>query len=117
MKDEPIVLLESGPRIMNRSAVKAHALKCSAERRAGKFTRVGTAFFDEVEADVEAMVRELRNKCPMSSERVAPDEGVVFVTGDLLEKVRAEFDAAIARIIQNKVMRQPSVGCTLQNTR
>ncbi len=104
-------------RITNRAAVKKHALQCSKERRAGKFTRVGEAFYQELEADVEALVRELRNKFPCQTDVVQPDETLILVTGDLIDKVKTELHIMIARMIQNKVQRQPSCGCTMQNTR
>lgn len=105
-------------RLFNRAAAKEHALKCSKERRAGKFTRVGGDFFDEVEADLAALLRELRNKWRSDAyEPVPADEATVFVTGEYMEKVRAELDAAVARMIQSKVARQPSCGCTIGRTR
>jgi hypothetical protein len=104
--------------LFNRSAVKDHALKCSKEKRAGKFTRVGSDFFDEIEADVETFVREIRVKYHLEpSERVQPDETALFVTGDLLDKVRDELNAMLPRMVQRKVQRQPSCGVTIGRTR
>lgn len=103
-------------RLINESAIKAHALGCSAKYRAGKFTRVGSDFMDEVKADVEAMVREIRNKYATLHPPMITD-GTVFVTGALKERVMAELDAAIGRLIQNKVQKQPTVGMTLSRTR
>jgi hypothetical protein len=103
-------------RFLNESAIKDHALECSRRYRAGKFTRTGEDFVDEVKADVEKLVRELRGKFPTFHEALpAPENG--FVTGLLRDKVASELDAAIARMIQNKVQRQPSCGCTLKATR
>src|SRR6185436_12117700 len=47
------------PSIINRSAVKAFALKVSKERRAGRFERVSKEFLDSVEANLEALIREI----------------------------------------------------------
>lgn len=104
-------------RIVNRAAVFAHALHCSAIHRHGKFTRVGQDFIDEVEADVEALIREIRNRWTTTFDVVQLRENERIVTGQLLDKIQAELDLAIARLIQNKVQRQPSVGCTLRATR
>lgn len=102
-------------RIVNRTAVHEHALRCSKAIRAGKFTRVGEAFLDEVDAEVERMVREIRNKYPV--DELVPDPSTSpYVTGLLMEKLRDEFNAAVARIVQRKVRAHPSCGCTLQNT-
>lgn len=105
-------------RYLNESAIHAHALECSAKFRAGKFTRVGSEFVDEVKTDVECLLRDLRAKYPTTLHAPEePAEGIQFVTGAMLEKVRAELDRAIGRLIQNKVQRQPSVGKTLSRTR
>ena len=58
--------LSSG-RFLNETAIRDHALRCSARFKCNRFTRVGQDFLDEVQADVEAMVRELRNKFPRGS--------------------------------------------------
>lgn len=105
-------------RIINRAAVKAHALKVSRTLRGGKFTRVGEAFQEEVEVDAEALIREVRSKFATGlHDPLLPEEGVHFATGDLMDALKRELDLALARLIQNKVQRHPSVGCTLQNTR
>lgn len=104
-------------RRVNRAAVRAHALRCSENLRAGKFTRVGEDFMDEVEADVEALIREIRNRWTTTFDVVQLRENERVVTGQLLDKLQVELDNAIARLVQNKVQRQPSVGCTLRATR
>jgi hypothetical protein len=114
--DLPTVLSMS-ERILNETAVRAHALNCSQQRRAGKFTRVGEDFLDEVAAEVESFVRGLRDttwKNPTHDE-VSPGE-LDFLTGRLLNKVSDALRQAIGRMIQNKVQRQPSVGVTLRHT-
>lgn len=102
-------------RIINRSAVHEHALRCSKAFRAGKFTRVGEAFIDEVEADVERLVREIVNKYPVDN-LVEASPNTSFATGYLMDKTREVLDLVIAKMIQRKVRAHPSMGCTLQNT-
>jgi hypothetical protein len=110
--------ISSDRRIINRSAVKTHALKVSKALRAGKFTRVGEAFLEEVEVDAESLIREIRVKFATGMrDPVLPDEGTNFVTGEMLEAIKRELDFALARLVQNKVQRHPSVGCTLRNSR
>lgn len=106
--------LSSG-RYLNESAIRKHALRCSAAYRAGRFTRVGEEFLTEVAADVEALVRELRNKY-QTLHPTLPLE-TTCITQNLSDKVMGEINAAIGRIIQSKVQRQPSVGKTLSRTR
>lgn len=117
---------------LNRAGIKEHALRCSKKYRAGKFTRVSEDVLLEIEADVEAFIRELRGKyktlheplgqrgyeavpCP-SSEEATWEQTPSFVKGALMEKIQLELDKAIARLIQNKVQKQPSCGCTVQRT-
>jgi hypothetical protein len=105
-------------RLLNESAIHNHALACSQKFRAGKFTRVGEDFQNEVRADVEAFIREIRNKWPTPLHEPLPlDENACCVTGALSDKVMAALNDAIARLIQSKVQKQPSVGCTLRATR
>lgn len=101
---------------LNQSAVRKHALACSKAHRAGKFTRVGQDFLSEIDAEVEALVRDLRStRFPTQMhEPLQTDEK--FVTGALLEKVKDALNQAIGRIIQTRVQRQPSVGQTLGRT-
>jgi hypothetical protein len=103
-------------RILNESAIKEHALACSKTFKGGKFTRVGSDFIEEVEADVEAFVRRLQLQ---NESKVHPPlaTNLTFRTGALMVRVSDEFDAMIARMIQNKVQAQPTVGCTLSRTR
>lgn len=105
-------------RILNRSAVRKHALSCASKFRANKFGRVSEEFFIEVEADVENFIRELRNKWPVSLDAPLPlPENTRCVTMALSDKVMAALNDAIARLIQGKVKKQPSVGVTLRATR
>lgn len=114
--NEPIDLASG--RFLNESALRAHALKCSEKLKANRFTRVGQDFLDEVSADVEALVRNIRNQqgtalfLPLE-----PETELSCVTGALSVKVMIELNRLICRIIQNKVQRQPSCGKTLGRTR
>lgn len=112
-----IIDLASG-RFLNESAIRNHALRCSAKFKCNRFTRVGQDFLDEVSADVEAWLRELRNKYPTRIfEPLEPDEKTSCVTGALCDKIGVELNYAICRLIQLKVQSQPSCGKTLSRTR
>ena len=112
---------------LNQAAMKEFALRCSKTYRAGKFTRVGADFMAEVETDVETMLRQLRTTAgnqihpALGQGQTLPgtleNDDVQIVKGAFLEKVETIFNQTICRIIQNKVQRQPSVGCTLSRTR
>jgi hypothetical protein len=110
-----IIDIASG-RYLNESAIKDHALACSKKFRAGKFTRCGVDFIDEIKADVEAVIRELRNKHLVKLHDPLETE-LVFTTGALCDKIQPELNAMVSRIIQNKVQVQPSCGRTLGRTR
>ena len=114
--NEPIDL--SSGRNLNETALRHHALRCSAKFKCGKFTRVGQDFLDEVAADVEALLRQLRNSHPCRVfESLEPDEDTSCVTGLLRDKVGIELNRLICRLIQNKVQNHPSCGVTLGRTR
>lgn len=112
--DSETIDLASG-RYLNESAIRSHALKCSAAYRAGKFTRVGGDFIDEVKADVEAFLRALRITHPTLHLPLPVDN--TLVTGNLCDRISPILNDAIGRIIQNKVQRQPTTGKTLSRTR
>lgn len=98
--------------VINRSAVKAYALKISAERRAGKFTRVGEDFLTRIEADVEASIRQVGLEL---SNPVKPADDREFITGSALDKVREKLNERTRAIVNSAVMRHPSLGCTLKD--
>jgi len=113
---EPLDL--STGRFLNESAIREHALRCSARFKGNRFTRVGQDFLDEVSADVEALVRNVRNQSATGIyEPLEPFENTSCVTGALSAKVMGELNRLICRMIQNKVQRQPSCGKTLGRTR
>ncbi len=102
-------------RVLNSSAVSKHALACSAKNRGGKFTRVSESFETEVQADLEALVFKLRGMYQPPLLPVVPaPENTRFVSGAFMDRLNAEIDALVARCIQAKVQRHPSIGCTLK---
>lgn len=105
-----IVRIES---VINRSAVKTFALEISAERKAGKFTRVSEDFLTGVEAEVESYIRKLNPTVGIHG--VAPLDDQSFVTKLAREKMEARLNDVTRAIIFNKVMRHPSVGMTLKD--
>jgi hypothetical protein len=103
--------------VLNESAINEYALLCSKLYRAGKFTRVGSDFREEVYTDVECIIRKLRNEFRETLHPPVEIPKSGFVKGAVLDKIRAELNLTIGRCIQNKVQRQPTVGCTLGRTR
>lgn len=97
--------------VINRSAVKAYALKVAKERRP-KFTRVSEDFLTAVEAEVEAVIRQTALGIePM----VPPADDREFITGAALDRIRQKLHERTQRIVQGKVLRHPSIGCTLKD--
>lgn len=103
-------------RYLNSSAIKAHALQCSKTLRAGLFKRVGQDFIDDVQAEAERLIREIRSKYqPPVHALVSPEAGTKFVTGAFIKVAEEILNDAVPRIIQAKVQRHPSVGQTLKS--
>lgn len=102
-------------RYLNVSAVKEHALKCSKQNRAGTFTRVSEEFITDIQAEVEALVRRFNSLFQPAVHAVVDTGDVKFVTGELMDKTREAMNQCIARMIQAKVQRHPSIGCTLKS--
>jgi len=96
------------------SHCREYLLKCSKANRAGKFTRVSKETIDEVEAMVDSVIRQIESKVPEPLHPLPPvPEGLRCITGYALEKCRDRLEAAIRKIMANKVQHTPSVGCTL----
>lgn len=113
MQNETTETVAKTQSIINRSAVKKYALKVSAEKRAGKFTRVSEEFLTQVEADLEAGIRQL--SLSDYSEMVKPDEGADwFITGQALKNAESRLNMLARVIVHRKVMRHPTLGCTLK---
>lgn len=109
---------EASLRFLNESAIREHALACSKQFRAGRFTRVGEDFMDEVKADVASFVRDLRVLRNGTTLHDPKDIGELqFATGALMGAVQDALNQYIGRTVQNKVQKQPSCGCTLSRTR
>lgn len=103
-------------RLTNAAAIKNHALKCSKTLRAGAFDRVSQDFIDAIQNGIDNTVREINAKWQPPIHAVVPaDEGKdKFVTGAFMEKVERILNEGVARLIQAKVQRHPSVGQTLK---
>lgn len=99
--------------VINRSAVKLFALGISASKKAGKFTRVSEDFLTAVEAEVEAFIRKLNPTLGIHGE--PPQGGQLFITKTAREKLEARLNDVTRAIVFNKVMRHPTVGCTLKD--
>lgn len=101
-------------RILNRTAIREHALLCSQKIKGGKFTRVSEGFLDDVEAALEGVARSVDRQFENVRD-LHPDiplQGSI-VTGDFLRELRDRFDRAVARLIQRRVESAPTVGKTL----
>lgn len=104
---------ERAESVINRRAVKLFALGISASKKGGKFKRVSEEFLNSVEAEVEAFIRKLNPTVGIHG--AAPDGGQLFVTKLAREKLEERLNDVTRAIIFNKVMRHPSVGCTLKD--
>lgn len=100
-------------RYLNVTNIKQHALKCSKQLRAGKFERVGQSFINDVQAEAERLIREINAKFQPPVHPIVDAGEAKFITGAYVTKAQEILDAAVARIIQAKVSRHPSVGKTL----
>lgn len=101
----------------NDSAIHQHALQCSNQVKGGKFTRVGQDFIDEVHADVDSLLRRIKNvDWPVQIHEPVDAGELNFVTGALMDRFQEAVNLAIARLIQRKVQKQPSCGKTLGRT-
>jgi len=92
----------------NRSAIKRHALKISDETRASKFTRVSTECYNNVEAAIEAKLREFRREyLAFNGNGVDITPGDQFLTGEGKAKLFEAFNIWIANEIhrQTKIIR------------
>lgn len=114
METETIATVSKTQSIINRSAVKKYALKISKEKRAGKFTRVSEEFLTQVEADLDSSIRQLAMMAHDSS-MTDPEAGADwFITGQALKKTEERLNILARVIVHRKVMRHPTVGCTLK---
>lgn len=113
MQNETTETIVKTQSIINRSAVKKYALRVSALKRAGKFTRVSEEFLTQVEADLDSCIRQLA--ISDISGMTNTDEGADwFITGQALKKTEERLNMLARLIIHRKVMRHPTIGCTLK---
>lgn len=87
----------------NRAALKRHALKVSEETRNGKFTRVSSELLQNVEAMVDAKIREFRKEyLAFNGHGVDVTPGDQFLTGEGKAKLIEAFNVWIG----NEIHRQ-----------
>lgn len=111
---ELLTVSAARPSIINRSTVKAFALKVSKEKRAGKFERVSKEFLDSVEANLEALIRDISSGYT-KHEGVAPDpECDWFINGRTLRCAEEKLNEAVQKIVLAKVHSHPTIGKTLK---
>ncbi len=101
--------------LINRSAVKDYALRCSEECRAGKFTRVSEEFLAGVENSLDDVIRQVLTKLgKLRFDSVPPNPDFRGLTSrEAKEKMAERLDEVVRRIIQLKVEATPSCGVTL----
>lgn len=97
--------------VLNRASVKRYALKVSAQRRAGKFTRVGEEFFERCEARLESALRRIAN---LNGSDDSPVSENTFITTTTRAKAEEMLETLSRRIIFSEVLGHPSMGCTLK---
>lgn len=97
--------------VLNRASVKRYALKVSAQRRAGKFTRVGEEFYERCEARLETALRGIAN---LHGTDESPSSENTFITTTTRSKAEEMLEILSRRIIFSEVLRHPSMGCTLK---
>jgi len=96
------------------SHCREYLLRCSQANRAGKFTRVSKETIEEVNALVDSVIRQIESKVPTPLHDLPPcPEALRCINGYALEKCRDRLEAAVRKIMANKVQHTPSVGCTL----
>lgn len=98
------------------SNVRSYMLACSKANRAGKFTRVSKEALEETCVAVDAIIRQIESKIPdplhPGPMGFGSDE-VRLLTGLALEKCRDRLEAAVRKVIRNKVQHTPSCGQTI----
>ena len=96
------------------SHVREFMLWCSKKNRAGKFTRVSAETLTEVNAIVDSVLRQIESKIPTPLHPLPPTpDGYKLLTGYAIEKAQERLEAAVRKLIANKVQGTPSCGCTL----
>ena len=101
-----------------RFIIESHAreffLWCSKANRAGKFKRVSEESLDDVNALVDSIVRQVESKIPTPLHPLPPTpESYRLISAYAMEQVRDRLEAAVRKVIANKVQSTPSKGITL----
>lgn len=101
-----------------RFIIESHArefmLLCSKANRAGKFKRVSEERLDEINALVDSVVRQVESKIPTPLHPLpATPDGYRLISAYAMDKVRDRLEAAVRKLIANKVQSTPSCGITL----
>lgn len=99
--------------VMNRTALRNYAMQVSAEKRAGKFSRVGESFMERCEARLEAVIRALAPVTESEAPPVPTNNHTNFTTHVAAAKLNEKVEEAAKRIIHSEVMRHPTTGKTL----
>lgn len=99
---------------INRNAVKNYALECSEAMRAGKFTRVGESFLEEIEMEVESAIRGINQTLAVDRQPRAFDDIEFVHPNAVIDAVMRALNNRVKMTIARKVHRLPSVGVTIQ---
>jgi hypothetical protein len=99
------------PSILNRSAVKSFALAASEQNRAGKFKRCSPDFIQAVEAEVEALLRQIGGSEP---EQDVPGEYSFINCKRAFPKIEEQLNRLVRKTVLRRVKSQPSNGQTLK---
>lgn len=86
--------------LINRSAVKRHALKVSKEKRNGKFTRVSSDFLERINLAVETKIRSLIATRPST---VSTEARANFLTPEAKRKLVENLNSWIPAEIERQV--------------
>lgn len=100
--------------LLKRSTVKKFALHVSKTQRAGKFTRVGTSFFQRCDAKMEATLRAIYRGDVGPITPIAAEEGDKFVSPYAKSKAGEQLELLAKDIVFNEVRSHPSLGKTLR---
>lgn len=103
---------------MNDFIIESHTreymLMCSKKNRADKFKRVSAETLTEVNSIVDCVLRQIESKVPTPLHPLPETpEGYRLLTGYAMDECRKRLEAAIRKIIANKVQGTPSCGITL----
>ena len=108
---EPEFVKAVSRKTLSNRSVREYALFYSKSERGGKFYRVSRTFIESVEADLNALIRQLAN-----SEHTATllpyDRKLLLPRAK--RKVAEQLELAARLIIRGKVRRHPTIGHTLR---